>query len=707
MGENVEERRNEEIRINFKMNSTVFSLLVNREMEIPELNERVAERLNGCHSSSFRLSFNGKILSEGSLASNNVERGSLLLLNRLPSLQFTFQCKERRELIHFVDERGISISDLRFEFGKWMGQLEVDSTLEIYKGDVLLPNGPKAITLDAFGIKSGDVIEGRIRRSEQKSKPLRRNFEEESISSDIEIVFSFDTAGTTAFCLSWARQNFRDILENLSKDIQRIKVGIIAHGDYCDGPRLVQKLDLTEDIDSLVHFMEGILPVTGSGEAEAYEWALKVSNGFSWSEGSIKAVVVIGDEVPHSSHYTNQNVDWREEADKLAVKGIKIYGVRIPNSIHSIYFYEELARRSGGIALDFRNMTSVTELFTSICLREACPQKFEKYAKFIRNSEGVQADVLSLLSTLEQPNIRLSRREDVIGNEDISTEFESFWTSKGDKLESTYYWDESSGFFRMTKEAEVAHSKGAVYRVGSSLESGWIPVDTVTSGPPDCKLVVMGGRCVGKSTLIWNHKYGMNPTQTINETMLPVIFWDNMGDKNRKILVEEAELEMDWTLPQDADAYLLCFAVDNHFSLQYLVNGLSPLIKQHSKSPSVPVYLMATQIEKRDDDELVASSLSNGGIVSREKGVAAAKLMKAKGYFESRDGKHLSAVLEKMSRQMDDSTTLTQDLEMLSTFTSHSLQSPSNSHHFFRINAVESPSNHFVTRRKKNKCNIM
>ena len=43
-----------------------------------------------------------------------------------------------------------------------------------------------------------------------------------------------------------------------------------------------------------------------------------------WSEDSAKAFVMIGDEPPHHSGFTDQNLFWKDEVDVLAGMGVKV-----------------------------------------------------------------------------------------------------------------------------------------------------------------------------------------------------------------------------------------------------------------------------------------------------------------------------------------------------------------------------------------------
>ncbi len=54
------------------------------------------------------------------------------------------------------------------------------------------------------------------------------------ISENIEVVFNFDTTGSMYPCLTQVRRKTKNTVTRLMDEIPIIRIGIIAHGDYCD-----------------------------------------------------------------------------------------------------------------------------------------------------------------------------------------------------------------------------------------------------------------------------------------------------------------------------------------------------------------------------------------------------------------------------------------------------------------------------------------
>ena len=138
----------------------------------------------------------------------------------------------------------------------------------------------------------------------------------------VEVLISFDTTGSMSVILDFVKNNIREMLTRLFSDIPNLKVALLAHGDYCDGREfyLTKSLDLTGNLDALVDFLKNTDGTGGGDYEECYELILRgAQKRFSWSTGTQKALVMIGDAVPHSKDdpANLSGLDWREEADKL------------------------------------------------------------------------------------------------------------------------------------------------------------------------------------------------------------------------------------------------------------------------------------------------------------------------------------------------------------------------------------------------------
>ncbi|MFS0518059.1 hypothetical protein ACEYW6_25550 [Nostoc sp. UIC 10607] len=84
-------------------------------------------------------------------------------------------------------------------------------------------------------------------------------------SNYIEIVLSFDTTGSMYPCLTQVRRKIKNTVTRLIDEIPLIRIGIIAHGDYCDeGSTYVTKtFNISGDVDAICDFVQNVEPTGG------------------------------------------------------------------------------------------------------------------------------------------------------------------------------------------------------------------------------------------------------------------------------------------------------------------------------------------------------------------------------------------------------------------------------------------------------------
>lgn len=226
----------------------------------------------------------------------------------------------------------------------------------------------------------------------------------ETNGKNVEVVFSFDTTGSMSQYLMKVRTNLKETCQRLLRDIPNIRIGIIAHGDFCDNHNYVIKIqDLTSDVQKLVNFAAGT-PATGGGDApECYELVLQKAQKLDWTEDSAKALVVIGDCEPHPPSYTDQKINWHEELDALKAMEVKVYGVYCNSGYSSPAekFYEELAERTGGCLLKLANFSLITEMFLGVCYKESNKEQFQAFTEELKQGGKLTKETEDLMKQLE------------------------------------------------------------------------------------------------------------------------------------------------------------------------------------------------------------------------------------------------------------------------------------------------------------------
>lgn len=232
------------------------------------------------------------------------------------------------------------------------------------------------------------------------------------LTNRIEVVFSFDTTGSMYPCLTQVRRNVRETVARLAREIPGIRIGIIAHGDYCDAGStyVIKALDLTDDVEAISRFVDKVGPTGGGDAAECYEKVLHDAQALSWTPGYKRVLVLIGDDLPHSAtEYQNkERLDWRTETRKLADMGVAVYAVQALGRYYATSFYQELGRLSGGLHLKLDQFSYITEAVLAICYKQGGDEMLQKYEREVietnrmnRNLDGLFA---ALINGTEMPD---------------------------------------------------------------------------------------------------------------------------------------------------------------------------------------------------------------------------------------------------------------------------------------------------------------
>jgi hypothetical protein len=187
----------------------------------------------------------------------------------------------------------------------------------------------------------------------------------------LDMVIAFDTTGSMAHFIEAVRKEVTDLIPQLFKENENLRLGIVAFGDYCDmlNPQIFgdayQVIDPTDNVNELIGFVETSQNTGGGDGDEFYELVIKkIVEETPWREDSTRAILLIADAHPHELGYTygncveNNQIDWRVEAHKAAAKGIKIDTVTITD----LPWFKELSRITNGVSVPFRSDYKTAEL---------------------------------------------------------------------------------------------------------------------------------------------------------------------------------------------------------------------------------------------------------------------------------------------------------------------------------------------------------
>lgn len=218
----------------------------------------------------------------------------------------------------------------------------------------------------------------------------------------IEVVFSFDTTGSMYPCLTQVRRKIKSTATRLVEEIPDIRIGIIAHGDYCDQGRtyVIKVLDLTGDINTIASFVENVEPTDGGDTPECYELVLHDAQDLSWASKATKALVLIGDDVPHPPAQNPKRLNWRTELDRLTEMGIAVYGVQALNRSHATPFYKELASRTGGFHLNLDQFAAITDTIIAVCYKQSSDEQLQQYEQEVRTQGRMNRGLSKVFTTM-------------------------------------------------------------------------------------------------------------------------------------------------------------------------------------------------------------------------------------------------------------------------------------------------------------------
>lgn len=222
------------------------------------------------------------------------------------------------------------------------------------------------------------------------------------IDNAIEVVFSFDTTGSMYPCLTQVRKKIQSTVTRLMKEIPGMRIGIIAHGDYCDAKStyVTKALDLTDDPGKITRFVERV-EATGGGDApECYELVLHEAQSLSWTPAYQKCFVLIGDDVPHGPSQNPKKLNWRSEVDALAKLGIPVYGVQALGRRHATPFYQELADKSGGFHLNLDQFSAITDMILAICYKQSSDEQLSAYEREVVNEGRNNRSINAMFNTM-------------------------------------------------------------------------------------------------------------------------------------------------------------------------------------------------------------------------------------------------------------------------------------------------------------------
>lgn len=277
----------------------------------------------------------------------------------------------------------------------------------------------------------------------------------------VDVVISFDTTGSMYPCLSEVRRKVSTFITTLFDQVPNLRIGIITHGDYCDGNKVITSYPLTNNEHELTPFVLRAPQTDGGDNDECYEFVLKYAREkYDW-QADTKILILIGDANPHEVGY-NYNLsyshkvntfDWRIEAMSLVANGISIYPVQAMNRINSNAFYNKLASISNTPKLDLHQFSDIIPILTAVIFKQQSNELVQQYSEQVETSGQMNRSVAQIFDLL-------------LGNKESSSKFTLTTDHKTDLVEV-----DPSRFQVLHVDHDIpindfVRSTGAIFRIG-------------------------------------------------------------------------------------------------------------------------------------------------------------------------------------------------------------------------------------------------
>lgn len=218
------------------------------------------------------------------------------------------------------------------------------------------------------------------------------------LNERVDIIFSFDDTGSISAC----RNVIRQLVDKISAEMlvafgDKLNVGVIIHGDYCDPCEPIACLPMGKDWVKIKQFLDAPRRFMGGDAPECYELVLHKAQDFDWRAKSRKILVIIGDEVPHEpNYYLNKNkLNWRTETSRLKEMGVEIIGIQALDRRHADFFYETIS----DYHLRLTQFNQTADLLRAICYN-GCGQLANYESNLRRTSTTVSPALMRNLDVL-------------------------------------------------------------------------------------------------------------------------------------------------------------------------------------------------------------------------------------------------------------------------------------------------------------------
>jgi len=245
----------------------------------------------------------------------------------------------------------------------------------------------------------------------------------ENINSATEVVFSFDTTGSMASAIQNVRRHMEKTVEEMFQLIPELRVGLIAHGDYCDGTDCYQVLPLTNDKSKIYKFIHTAKNTGGGDDPECYELAMHLAKSMGWSDKhGGKILVMIGDASPHAANYpaNKDKLDWRKELKDLKEMGINVYPLQCLYAKHANdvnEFWATISETCGTPLLKLQDFSNSASALTGVVAASSGTTAFRSYSSKLSAKGFVPNEIVVMNCALEKEAAKYDFTNEIEGKD--------------------------------------------------------------------------------------------------------------------------------------------------------------------------------------------------------------------------------------------------------------------------------------------------
>jgi von Willebrand factor type A domain-containing protein len=222
----------------------------------------------------------------------------------------------------------------------------------------------------------------------------------------LDLYLSFDTTGSMGPCIHQVRQEVSGFIDTLFREVDDLRIGLVAHGDYCDAGSyyVTAHHELSSNKESLKGFVRTVGRTGGGDSDECYELVMKEVARVNWRSEANKVFVLIADADPHEVGYRYGSFvvrdDWRDVAKDLVSRGIAIYPVQCLGDRSRKDFYNTLARISGTPRLLLAQFSNIVKLITAIAYKQESDEKLQEYGQQLQDTGQLDRPLATALNLL-------------------------------------------------------------------------------------------------------------------------------------------------------------------------------------------------------------------------------------------------------------------------------------------------------------------